>query len=256
MSKKATKTVAEKSLAIALDALTEYADFVVNQELTFLMEVAGKVNKAVTDAHGDAGEPWFMSKDARTLTGTAARCFAHLKMELESRNYSNVSVAWGRVKFYAADAALADNQWVAFRAAVAAKSAEGKAVKAKGVAAQKAKRAKKAAAASAGRTVASTEVQESAAVEREVSEAEVQTLALRKFTAQESALLMFADKFAVAVGGIKDTTDMPADVLRAVDAMVALFDKALAPKVAPLAKRMPAALNKARQELTAAPEAK
>jgi hypothetical protein len=236
--------------------LTAAAKFFAVKEATVLMKVGAAVNAAVIEAHGDGGTPWFLSKDARTLTGTASELFAHFKGELDSRNYSNVSVAWGRVKFYAAESALAENRWQAFRAKVAEKAKEGEEVKAKGVAAQKAKRAKKAAAASAGRTVASAESEESAAVEREVSEVEVQALALRKFSQQDAALLAFADKFAVAVGGIKGTADMPADVLRAVDAMVALFDKALAPKVAPLAKRMPAALNKARQELTAAPEAK
>lgn len=246
--------MATKQTALFTNArreLTNAAKFFAVKETTLLMRVGAAVNAAVVEAHGDGGTPWFLSKDARTLNGTAGELFAHFKGELDARNYSNTSVAWGRVKFYAAEAALADNQWQAFRAKVAEKAEEGKAIKEKGVAAQKAKRA-----ASAGRTVASTEATETDATIREVAEVEVQALAIRKFSAQDAALLAFADKFAGAVVGIKDTTDMPADVMRTVEAMVALFDKALAPKVAPLAKRMSAAMSKARQELAAAPESK
>lgn len=229
--------------------LTAAAKFFAVKETTVLMKVGAAVNAAVVEAHGDGGAPWFLSKDARTLSGTAGELFAHFKGELDSRNYSNVSVAWGRVKFYAAEAALADNQWQAFRAKVTEKAKEGETVKAKGVTAQREKRAAKKSE-SAGRTVASTESEESAADAREVSEAEVSERALAAFSVQEAALLAFADRFASAVAGIKETVDVAPDILRTVDAMVALFDKSLSPKVAPLAKRLPAAMNKARQELS------
>lgn len=213
--------------------------------------------------------PWFLI-DANSLPDCIRTHYDSAMAFLKSKNHKNPFMVWGRVKSYGAyderayirafdalsdaDKAKADrprSRFPAWISAVEEKAKKADAIKKANV--EQKKKAKKAdpAPAGAGRTAGSMAKDEADAAVREVSDAAVTERALRMFSQQEAALLTFADRFAVAVGGIKDTTDMPTDVLRAVDAMHALFDKALAPKVSPLAKRMASALSRARQELTA-----
>lgn len=213
--------------------------------------------------------PWFLI-DANNLPDCIRTHYDSAMAFLKSKNHKNPFMVWGRVKSYGAyderayirafdalsdaDKAKADrprSRFPAWVTAVEEKAKKADAIKKANV--EQKKKAKKAdpAPTGAGRTAGSMAKDETDATVREVSDAAVTERALRMFSQQEAALLTFADRFAVAVGGIKDTTDMPADVLRTIDAMVALFDKALAPKVSPLAKRMVSALSRARQELTA-----
>lgn len=212
--------------------------------------------------------PWFLL-DANALPDCIRPQYDSALAFLKSKNHKNPFMVWGRVKFYGAhderayirafdalsdaDKAKADrprSRFPAWISAVEEKAKKADAIKKANV--EQKKKAKKAdpAPAGAGRTAGSMAKDDADTTTRKVSEAAVKMVALRKFTAQEAALLMFADHFAVAVGYVRDTVDMPTDVLRTVDAMRALFDKSLSVKVAPLAKRFPAALNKARQELT------
>lgn len=213
--------------------------------------------------------PWFLL-DANALPDCIRPQYDSALAFLKSKNHKNPFMVWGRVKFYGAyderayirafdalsdaDKAKADrprSRFPAWVTAVEEKAKKADAIKKANV--EQKKKTKKAdpAPAGAGRTAGSMAKDDADATIREVSDAAVTERALRMFSQQEAALLTFADQFVRATAIVKDTVDMPADVMRTVEAMVALFNKGLTPKIAPLSKRMASALSRARQELTA-----